>query len=88
MRNRTWWYFKLRREQNGLSDFNYAIRCRIVQEPVKMEDENRWKSLNLNLLAHIARAQLADLYGLWLRDVRNCVFNRVYRIGLREDFGG
>ena len=53
-----------------------------------MEDENRWKSLNLNLLAHIARAQLADLYGLWLRDVRNCVFNRVYRIGLREDFGG
>ena len=53
-----------------------------------MENENGWKSLNLDLLGHVAWAQLADLYGLWLRDVRKCVFNGVYRIGLREDFGG
>jgi hypothetical protein len=43
-----------------------------------MEDENGWKGLDLYLLAYITWAQLADLYGLGLRDVRKCVFNGVY----------
>jgi hypothetical protein len=34
-----------------LADLNYAIRGRIVQEPLKMEDENRRKCLDVHLLA-------------------------------------
>jgi hypothetical protein len=45
--NLTEWDFELRRELNRLSDLNYAIRCPIVEEPLKMEDENGWKGLDL-----------------------------------------
>jgi hypothetical protein len=34
-----------------------------------MEDKNRWEHLNLHLLARLDRVGLADLHGLWLRDV-------------------
>jgi hypothetical protein len=51
-----------------------------------MEDENGWKRLGKHTLAHLARAGLADLHGLGLRNVCERVFNGVYRIGLREDF--
>jgi hypothetical protein len=81
------WYFELWRELNGLIDLNYVIRGCIVQESLKMEDENRWKRLDLYLLAHLAWAQLTNQYGLVLRDVRERVFNGVYRIGLHEHFG-
>ena len=50
----TEWDFELRRELNGLVDLNYAVRCRIVQEPLKMEDKNRWQRLDLHMLAHLA----------------------------------
>ena len=52
--NRTLWDFELRRELDSLVDLNYAIRSRIVQESLKVEDENRWKHLDLHLLAHFA----------------------------------
>jgi hypothetical protein len=51
-----------------------------------MEGENGWKRLDLHLLARPARAGLADLHGLELRDVCERVLNGVYRIGLREEF--
>ena len=43
-----------------------------------MEDENWWKRIDLDLLAQLAWALPADLYGLGLRDVRECVFNGVH----------
>jgi hypothetical protein len=85
---RTQWYFELRCELNGLSNLNYAICGRIIQEKLKMEDENGWKGLEEHLLARIARAGLSNLHGQWLRDVCECVLNCVNQIGLREDFGG
>jgi hypothetical protein len=78
------WDFKLRRELNGLADFIYAIRSRIV---LKMEDENRWKRLEKLLLARLARAGISDSQGLRQRDVCECTLNSMYRIVLREEFG-
>jgi hypothetical protein len=49
-----------------------------------MEDENGWKRLEKYMLACFVRTGLADLYGLGLRDVCECILNGVYRIGLRE----
>ena len=49
-----------------------------------MENENRWKHLEKHLLARLARVGLANLHGLGLREVRECVLNGVYRIGLGE----
>jgi hypothetical protein len=86
--NRTKWDFKLRRELNRFADLNYAIRGRVIHEPLKMEDKNGWKRLEKYLLACIARARLADLHRLGLRDVCECVLNGVHRIGLREGFEG
>jgi hypothetical protein len=43
-----------------------------------MEDENGWQSLEKNLLTRLARAGLADLHGLRLQDVCECVLNSVY----------
>ena len=83
----TEWDFELRRELNRLVDLYLAIRRRIVQEPLKMEDKNGWKRLDLYLLDHLAWALPADLYGLGLQDVRECVFNGVHQVGLREDLG-
>jgi hypothetical protein len=51
-----------------------------------MEDEDGWKHLKKNLLARLARAGLASLHGLGLRDICERVFNGVYRIWLREEF--
>ena len=64
--NRTWWDFELRRELNKLTDFIRAIPSRIVQEPLKMEDENGWKRLEKQLLARLARSGLANLHELGL----------------------
>ena len=52
-----------------------------------MEDENGWNRLEKHLLARLARAVFADLHGLGPRDVRKCLLNSVYGIGLREEFG-
>ena len=52
-----------------------------------MEDKNGWKRLEKHLLARLSRAGFIDLHWLGLRDVRECVLNSVYRIGLRETFG-
>jgi hypothetical protein len=46
--------FDLRRELNRLADLNHAIRCRIIREPLKVEDENGSKRLDLHLLARLA----------------------------------
>jgi isocitrate dehydrogenase kinase/phosphatase len=86
--NHTKWDFELWRELNRLANLNYAIRCRIVQEALKMENENRWKRFDLDFLARLTCVQLGDLHELGQRDVYESVFNSVYRIGLREDFGG
>jgi hypothetical protein len=43
-----------------------------------MEDENRRQCLEKHLLARLARARLADLHGLRLRDVCECILNGVY----------
>ena len=79
-KNRTKWDFELRRELNRLVNLNYAIRRGIVQEALKMEDENGWKRLDLHLLARPARAGLANLHGLELREVCRSerVLNGVY----------
>jgi hypothetical protein len=53
-----------------------------------MEDKNGWKRLKKHLLARHARAGLADLRGLGLRDVCKRVLNGVYRIWLCEGFRG
>ena len=53
-RNRTKWDFEFRRELNRLADLDYGIRSRIVQESLKMENENGWKRLDLHLLIHLA----------------------------------
>ena len=82
--NRTWRDFELRRELNWLADLIYSIRGRIVQEPLKMKDKNGWQRLEKHLLARIARVGWANLHGLGLREVRECVLNGVYRIGLGE----
>jgi hypothetical protein len=47
-----------------------------------MDDEDGWKRLEEHLLARLSRAGLADLHGLGLRDVCECVLDGVYRIGL------
>ena len=52
-----------------------------------MKDENGWKRLEKHLSARLARAGLADLHGLVLRDVCQCVLNGVHRTGLRERYG-
>ena len=49
--NRTEWDFELRCELNRLVDLNNAIHCRVVHQPLKAEDEDRWKGLNVHLLA-------------------------------------
>jgi hypothetical protein len=55
-----------------------------MQEPIGVDNKNGWKRLDLQLLAHLAWAQLAGLHGLGLEDARECVFNGVDRIGLCE----
>ena len=63
--NRTGWFFELRREPNRLSYFTYAIRSRVVQGPLKVEDENGWKCLEKHLLAELARLARAELVYLY-----------------------
>ena len=46
------WDFKLRRDLNRLACLSYALRRYIVQKSFKMEDENRWKGLEIHL-AHV-----------------------------------
>jgi hypothetical protein len=62
--NRTVRDFKLWRELNRLPDLIFAIRGRIVQEALKMEDENGWKRLEKHLLVRLARAGISDSHGL------------------------
>ena len=73
---------------NRLVDLIYVIGCRVVQEALKMEDENGWKRLEKHLLTRIARAGLVDVDSSGLRDACECVLNCVYRIRLREGFEG
>jgi hypothetical protein len=80
----TWWDFKLRRETNRLADLNYAIRGRIVQEPFKMEDENRRECLDVHLLARHVAPRWTELHGLQVRDACECVFYNVHRIVLLD----
>ena len=86
--NHTEWNFELRPKLNRLVDLHYVIRGGIVQKPFKMKDENRWKRLDLHLLACLARVGLIDPHGLGLRDECECLLNGVHRIGLRKKFGG
>ena len=37
-----------------LADLSYAIRGDIIQEPLKVENENRWKHLDVHLLARLS----------------------------------
>jgi hypothetical protein len=67
------------------ADLIYPIR--IIQEALKVEDKNGWQRLKKHLLARLARAGVADLHGLSLRDVRQCILNSVYRIRLRKTKG-
>ena len=57
---RTEWDTKLWCELNKLVDLNYAIRSHIIQEPLKMEHENRWERLYEHLLARLAEAKRTD----------------------------
>ena len=82
------WDVELRCEQNRLADLNYATRRCLVREALKMEDKNGWKRLEKHLLARLARPGLVDPHGPGLRDVYECILNGVYRIWLREWFGG
>jgi hypothetical protein len=52
-----------------------------------MKDKHGRKCLDQHLLARFARARRADLHGLRLRDMCECVLNSVYRITLRKEFG-
>lgn len=67
--NITGWDFELRIEMNMLANLVRDFRCRIVQEPLEMEDEDGWKHLNVlnvHLLARLTRVRLADLHRLRL----------------------
>ena len=88
MRSRASWDSELRGELNRRGDLIYATRSRIVQETLSMEDENGRKYLKKHLLARLARAGLADMHELGLRDSCECVVNGVYRIGLGREFEG
>jgi hypothetical protein len=85
-KNRTWWDFELRRELNRLLDLFYVIRCHIVQEALKMKDENGWQRLEKHLLARLAQAGSANLHWVGLRDVCKCGMNSAYWIRLRKEF--
>ena len=52
-----------------------------------MEHENWWKRLQKHLLARLGRAGLADLHGLGLRDLCECVLNSMHRLGLGQGLG-
>jgi hypothetical protein len=58
----TKWDFEFRREPNRLADLDYAIRSRITQESLEMEDENGRKCLDEHLLAPLADASWTELY--------------------------
>ena len=45
-----------------LVDLNYAIRGHIIQEALKVEDENGWKHLDFHLLARLAEARRIELH--------------------------
>ena len=85
-KTRTKWDFELWRELDRFADLDYATRGRIVQEAFEVKDEHGWKRLDQHLLARLARARRANLHGLRLRDVSECVLNCVYRVGLCKEF--
>ena len=59
--NHTEWDFEFRREPNRLTNLDYAIRSRIIQESLEMEDENGRKCLDEHLLAPLADARWTEL---------------------------
>ena len=67
-----------------LADLNYAIRGNIIQEPLKVENENGWKHLDVHLLARLSEARWTELYRLQVRDACECVFHSVHRIVLLD----
>ena len=82
----TKWDFELWRELNRLAVLLTAIRCGIIQEPLKMEDENERESLDQNLLARLTQARRTELDRLQMRDTCECVFYSVYRTVLSNNF--
>jgi hypothetical protein len=64
VKNRTEWDIELWRKPNRLVDLNYAIRGHIIQELLKMENENRWECLYEHLLARLAEAIRTEIHGL------------------------
>ena len=62
--NHTKWNFEFRCELNRLADLDYAIRSHVIQEPLKMEDENGRKCLDEHLLAPLDDARRAELHRL------------------------
>jgi len=58
---RTGWDFEYWCQLDGLSYLRYTARRRIVSNAVEMEDENRRKRLNENLLTCVVQTGLANL---------------------------
>jgi hypothetical protein len=70
---------------NRFADLIYPICGRIVQEPLKMEHENRWERLDENLLTRLAARQ-TEPNRLQVRDACESFFYSVHRIVLLECF--
>ena len=77
MKYHTEWDLELRCEQNWLSNLNYAILSHVVQEALKMEDENGRKRLDEHLLARLDESTRTELHRLQVRDACECVFYSV-----------
>ena len=82
--NYTEWDFEFRRESNRLADLDYAIRSHVIQEPLEVEDENRWKLIDEHLLARLASARWTELNRLRVRDPYECVFYGLHRFVLLD----
>ena len=73
-KNRTEWDFELWPKLDLFADLNYTIRVHIIQEPLKMENENGWEHLDEHLLACLAEARRTELHRLQVRDACESVF--------------
>ena len=70
--------FELWRELDGFADLDYATSGCVVKEAFEVQDEHRGKRLDKDLLACFARAGGADLYSLWLRNMRQSILDSVH----------
>ena len=76
--NHTEWDLELRRKLNWLADLNYAILSHVIQEALKVEDENGWKRLDEYLLARLVEAKRTEPHGLQVRDAGESVLYSVH----------